>query len=169
MAFVHHLTGRDPTEAVSGNLGASVLQPHVDTVPGAGADRFSQRVLGTETVFIGSPIVGFERGCTSRSEVLLRAAWGGSNFSTTRQYAIWLVEALGVRCESSSGNVGEFTQLEQLPDLRLILHQLAEAIGVVPLPRQFAYWFAPCQRLRDAAALPPSVGRAAPTTRLSIY
>ena len=123
----------------------------------------------TDTESIGSPTVGFERGCTSRSEVLLRAAWGGSNFSTTRQYAIWLVEALGVRCESSSGNVGEFTQLEQLPDLRLILHQLAEAIHVVPLPRQFAYRLAPWQRLRYAAIPPASVGVATPTTRLSIY
>ena len=122
------------TEAVSGNLGAGGLQPHADTVPGAGVGRVSQQALGTETVFIGSPTVGFERGCTSRSEVLLRAAWGGSNFSTTRQYAIWLVEALGVRCESSSGNVGEFTQLEQLPDLRLILHQLAAAMELCPSP-----------------------------------
>ena len=157
------------TEAVPGNVGAGVLQPHVDTVPGAGIGRSSPQIVTTETVFIGSPTVGFERGCTSRSEVLLTAAWGGSNFSTTRQYAIWLVDAIGVRCESSSGNVGEFTQLEQLPDLRLVLHQLAEATGVVPLPRQFAYWLAPCLRLRDAATPPANVRVAAPTTRLSIY
>ena len=101
---------RTATEFVSGNVGAGVVQPRVDAIPGAGVGRCTQQILGTDTESIGSPNPRFEKGCASVPEVLLRAAWGGSNFSTTRQYAIWLVEALGVRCESSSGNVGEFTR-----------------------------------------------------------